>query len=77
MKDKEVFISQQSERIQSMHDVLNELLMYQEVIKKAGIIIHGRNANGGNAVQHSVHEAMDRQGSDRIFVIEEEIKESR
>jgi len=33
-----------------MYDVLNELLMYQEVIKKASVIIHGRNANGANAV---------------------------
>lgn len=72
VQEKEQFIQQQSERIQSMHEMLNEFLIYQEVIKKANLIIHGKHlhsAGGSSMIERN--ESMNRVS---LGTIEEEEK---
>ena len=41
IKSKEMFILQQSEKIKSMKEGEQELEEYEDVLKKANLIIHG------------------------------------
>ena len=42
--EKEQFVVSQNDRIKAMHEVLNELLEYQDVLRIANETIHGTNA---------------------------------
>lgn len=41
IKDKEKFIFDQNERVKNMHEALNQLLEFKEVLQKGSKILHG------------------------------------
>ncbi len=54
MKDKEKFIYDQNEKVKNMHEVLNSLLEYKEVLEKGSQIIHGLGNRMGDQPSASV-----------------------